>query len=64
MIGLGALSLQGLPVDELLLTWETEDQLADLAGNAMSTAVIGASIMAALFIGKKLLKCIKMWFSQ
>lgn len=56
MIGLEALSLQGLPVDELLLTRETEDQLADLAGNAMSTTVVGASIMTALVIGKKLLK--------
>ena len=56
MIGLEALSLQGLPVDELLLTRETEDQLADLAGNAMSTTVVGASIMAALLLGKKLLK--------
>lgn len=55
MIGLEALSLQGLPVDELLLTRETEDQLADLAGNAMSTTVVGASIMAALVIGKTLL---------
>ncbi|GJJ11419.1 hypothetical protein Clacol_005652 [Clathrus columnatus] len=56
MIGLEALSLQGLPIDELLLTRETEDQLADLAGNAMSTTVVGASIMAALIVGKKLLK--------
>ena len=29
MVGLEALSMQGLPVDELLLTRETEDQLAD-----------------------------------
>lgn len=56
MIGLEALSLQGLPVDELLLTRETEDQIADLAGNAMSTTVVGASIMAALIVGKRLLK--------
>ena len=34
MVGLEALSMQGLPVNELLLTRETEDQLADLAGNA------------------------------
>jgi hypothetical protein len=33
--GLEALSLQGLPINELLLTRENEDQLADLAGNAM-----------------------------
>ncbi|TFY64925.1 hypothetical protein EVJ58_g2301 [Rhodofomes roseus] len=56
MVGLEALSMQGLPVDELLLTRETEDQLADLAGNAMSTTVVGACIMAALVVGRKLLK--------
>ncbi|KAI0701486.1 hypothetical protein BC835DRAFT_1303658 [Cytidiella melzeri] len=56
MVGLEALSMQGLPVDELLLTRETEDQLADLAGNAMSTTVVGACILAALIVGKKLLK--------
>ena len=56
MVGLEALSMQGLPVNELLLTRETEDQLADLAGNAMSTTVVGACIMAALVVGKKLLK--------
>ena len=56
MVGLEALSMQGLPIDELLLTRETEDQLADLAGNAMSTTVVGASIMAALVASKSLLK--------
>jgi len=56
MVGLEALSMQGLPVDKLLLTRETEDQLADLAGNAMSTTVVGACILAALVTGKKLLK--------
>ncbi|KAF9815099.1 hypothetical protein IEO21_04796 [Rhodonia placenta] len=56
MVGLEALSMQGLPVDELLLTRETEDQLADLAGNAMSTTVVGACMMAALIVGRKLLK--------
>lgn len=56
MVGLEALSMQGLPVDKLLLTRETEDQLADLAGNAMSTTVVGACILAALVVGKKLLK--------
>jgi hypothetical protein len=56
MVGLEALSMQGLPVDELLLTRETEDQLADLAGNAMSTTVVGTCILVALIVGKKLLK--------
>ncbi|KIL69305.1 hypothetical protein M378DRAFT_190475 [Amanita muscaria Koide BX008] len=56
MVGLEALSMQGLPVDKLLLTRETEDQLADLAGNAMSSTVVGACILAALVTGKSLLK--------
>ncbi|KAG5647866.1 hypothetical protein DXG03_007790 [Asterophora parasitica] len=56
MVGIEALSMQGLPVDKLLLTRETEDQLADLAGNAMSTTVVGACILAALVAGKKLLR--------
>ena len=56
MVGLEALSMQGLPVDKLLLTRESEDQLADLAGNAMSTTVVGACILAALVTGKGLLK--------
>jgi hypothetical protein len=56
MVGLEALSMQGLPIDELLLTRETEDQLADLAGNAMSTTVVGACILAALVVSKNLLE--------
>jgi hypothetical protein len=56
MIGLEALSLQGLPIDRLLLTRETEDNLADLAGNAMSTTVVGTSILAALVTGLGLLR--------
>jgi hypothetical protein len=56
MIGLEALSLQGLPIDRLLLTRETEDNLADLAGNAMSTTVVGTSILAALVLSLNLLR--------
>ena len=55
MVGLEALSLQGLPIDELLLTRETEDNLADLAGNAMSSTVVGTCMMAALILGKDIL---------
>ncbi|KAJ1020386.1 hypothetical protein NDA13_005705 [Ustilago tritici] len=51
LIGLEALSLQGLPLDELLLTRETDDQLQDLAGNAMSSTVVGACLLAALLVG-------------
>ncbi|KAM0749618.1 hypothetical protein T439DRAFT_289966 [Meredithblackwellia eburnea MCA 4105] len=46
--GQEALSLQGIPIDLLLLTRETEDQLADLAGNAMTSTVVGTAILAAL----------------
>ncbi|KAG9116037.1 hypothetical protein FRC07_007500, partial [Ceratobasidium sp. 392] len=56
MTGLEALSLQGLPIDELLLTRETEDQLMDLAGNAMSTTVVGTAIISALVLAYKFLK--------
>jgi hypothetical protein len=56
MVGLEALSMQGLPVDRLLLTRETEDNLADLAGNAMTSTVVGACILAALVAGKGLIK--------
>ncbi|KAK4046509.1 hypothetical protein OIV83_006035 [Microbotryomycetes sp. JL201] len=52
IVGLEALALQGLPIDELLLTRENTDQLADLAGNAMSSTVVGAAILAALSLAK------------
>ncbi|KAM0792935.1 hypothetical protein ACM66B_002694 [Microbotryomycetes sp. NB124-2] len=52
IVGLEALALQGLPIDELLLTRENTDQLADLAGNAMSSTVVGAAILAALSVAK------------
>lgn len=56
MVGAEALAMQGLPVDKLLLTRESQDELADLAGNAMSSTVVGSCILAALVVGKELLK--------
>lgn len=56
MVGVEALAMQGLPVDKLLLTRESQDELADLAGNAMSSTVVGACIIAALVVGKRFLK--------
>jgi hypothetical protein len=47
------LLLQGIPADDLLLTKETEKNLKDLAGNAMSTTVVGACILSALVLGYK-----------
>ena len=46
--GLEALGLQGLPIDDLVLSTETQAQLQDLAGNAMTVPVVGAVILAAL----------------
>jgi len=48
--------MQGLPIDELLLTRESEDNLRDLAGNAMSSTVVGTCIVSALIVGLKLLQ--------
>ncbi|CAO1624507.1 unnamed protein product [Parajaminaea phylloscopi] len=50
--GLEALSLQGLPINELLLTRESDDQLQNLAGNAMSSTVVGVCILAALVLAR------------
>jgi hypothetical protein len=48
--------MQGLPIDELLLTRESEENLKDLAGNAMSSTVVGSAIIAALIVGTKRLE--------
>ncbi|KAI9775093.1 MAG: hypothetical protein M1839_001445 [Geoglossum umbratile] len=51
MIGHEALAMQGLPIERLLLTREHQRQLQDLAGNAMSTTVVGATILGSLIVG-------------
>jgi len=48
VIGVETLKLQGLPVDDLLLTRETMAELQDFAGNAMTSTVVGASMLAGL----------------
>lgn len=53
LVGEELLLLQGIPADDLLLTKETEKNLKDLAGNAMSTTVVGACILSALVLGYK-----------
>ena len=40
--------LQGLPIDRLHLTRETQANLQDMAGNAMTSTVVGAAILSAL----------------
>ncbi|KAI9808767.1 MAG: hypothetical protein M1825_003920 [Sarcosagium campestre] len=56
LIGLEALAMQGLPIDKLLLTRESQRQLQDLAGNAMTSTVVGSAMLAALIVGFKALK--------
>jgi hypothetical protein len=51
LVGEELFMLQCIPVDDLLLTKETEDNLKDLAGNAMSTTVVGACPICALLVG-------------
>jgi hypothetical protein len=47
------LLLQGMPMDKLLFGTETQKECQDLAGNAMTTTVIGASIVSALICGSR-----------
>ncbi|KAJ5572309.1 C-5 cytosine methyltransferase [Penicillium sp. DV-2018c] len=46
--GSEALSLQGLPLDRMLLTRETQSDLMDMAGNAMTSTVVCAVMLAGL----------------
>ncbi|CAJ2509459.1 Uu.00g144850.m01.CDS01 [Anthostomella pinea] len=47
------LVLQGMPLNKLLFGTETQKECQDLAGNAMTTTVIGASIISAIISGSK-----------
>lgn len=46
--GIEALGLQGLPIDNLVLSTETQANLHDLSGNAMTMTVIGAGLLSLL----------------
>lgn len=48
LLGCEKLLLQGVPYFRLALGNETEVQLGDLAGNAMSLTVVGATMLAAI----------------
>ncbi|MCJ1389784.1 hypothetical protein MMC18_002641 [Xylographa bjoerkii] len=50
IVGSEALALQGISVDKLHLTSETLSQLQNLAGNAMTSTVVGAAILSALIV--------------
>ena len=53
--GIEALRLQGIPTDELSLTRESQKELHNMAGNAMSTTVVGAAIISSLLAAMKTL---------
>ena len=46
-----SLKLQGLPLDKISFTTESPAEMQDLAGNAMSTTVVGSAILSALIAG-------------
>lgn len=46
--GFEALALQGMPVDNLVISTESQAQLHNLAGNAMTVTVVGAATLALL----------------
>lgn len=48
--GYECLAMQGLPLSLVTFSRETQDQLKDLAGNAMSTTVVGAVLLASLMV--------------
>lgn len=48
LTGLESIVLQGLPKDRLMLTRESQRDLQDLAGNAMTSTVVCAVLLAAL----------------
>lgn len=56
LTGLEALALQGLPLDRIILTRESQRELQDLAGNAMSSTCVGVAILAALLVGYNVLE--------
>jgi len=53
IVGYESLSLQGIPIEKLLLTRETQRQLQDLAGNAMTSTVVGVALISALIVAHR-----------
>ncbi len=51
--GIESLSLQGIPRDELVLSNETNENLQNVAGNTMTTTVVGTGMLLALISVKK-----------
>ncbi|KAK0920174.1 hypothetical protein LTR91_001035 [Friedmanniomyces endolithicus] len=49
------LMLQGIPLNRISFTTETQAELLDFAGNAMTSTVVGSALLAALIVGHKLI---------
>ncbi|KAJ5628696.1 hypothetical protein N7490_010924 [Penicillium lividum] len=56
LTGLEALALQGLPIDRMILSHESSRELQDLAGNAMTTTVVGTVMLSALIAARSVLE--------
>ena len=62
--GLEAIALQGLPIDVLLLTRESQRELIDLGGNAMTSTVVGAALLSAFAVSHSVITRAKESASQ
>jgi site-specific DNA-cytosine methylase/superfamily II DNA or RNA helicase len=49
------LKLQGIPLEKISFTTETSQEQQDMAGNAMTSTVIGSALLAALIVGHQLI---------
>ncbi|KAK3724527.1 hypothetical protein LTR37_001151 [Vermiconidia calcicola] len=49
------LRLQGIPLEKISLTTETPNELQSLAGNAMTTTVVGSALLSALIAGYRVI---------
>ncbi|KAJ5988617.1 C-5 cytosine methyltransferase [Penicillium waksmanii] len=56
LTGQEALAMQGLPLSQMIFTRETQDELQQLAGNAMTSTVVCAVTLATLIHGHQFLK--------
>lgn len=56
LTGSQTLVLQGMPLDKLHFAGESQRECQDLAGNAMTTTVIGASLISAIMHGYKVFR--------
>ncbi|KAF2808033.1 uncharacterized protein BDZ99DRAFT_572902 [Mytilinidion resinicola] len=51
--GYDFLLLQGIPIDKILFTTETDEQIQDLGGNSMGSTVVGVVTLSALIVAFK-----------